>query len=361
MNISASSLTSAMNCWQKTFNVYHRQLTSTNYNLIDGGATHDGIAHGLATKNWVEAIEVAKTSFAKKIEEYEWKMELDPVAVAHEALVVEMVKAFATGYKDEDYLVLQPECRFDFPIPGSEHNCIFKHWEVGDQEFFDDPDPKDLIDHLPNAMGGPSADDILARRVMSPHHFPDPTCRCWTPHRAVGTTDAIVRWNRAIWLLEHKTSAISGEQFWASFRIDVQPTFYLYGISRSLKFPVNGFIVNQIFKPSEKQVANWNSRRKYGPSKDQSDYINFSREAFLRTDQDLIDLEQDIVRWANEWEQKIVSGWFPKSNIKTTCMSYRRPCQFMELCTHGGKDESLIDALRQSLEGVKTDPMEVED
>lgn len=357
MNLSASSLTTAMTCWQKTLNVYHRQLRSENYNLIDGGATHAGIAHGLATKNWDEALVVAKASFATKIEDYAWKADLDPELVAHEQLVVEMVKAFAEGFRGENYQIIQPECTFVVDLPNSHHNNIFKHWKLvedGKPEVvcWSKHEPQALIDHLPDAMGGPNVEDILACRVRSPHPTPDPACLCWEPHRVVGTTDAIVLWNKCLWLLEHKTSAISGEQFWAGFRLDVQPTIYLYGVSKSLNMTINGFIVNQIRKPSMSQVQGWNNRRKHGPAKEQKDYISYAREAFLRTPEDLQRVEVELIRWADEWERKVVNGWFPMSNYRTICMQYNRPCQFFELCLHGGEDNALVDALKASLVSV---------
>jgi hypothetical protein len=159
-------------------------------------------------------------------------------------------------------------------------------------------------------------------------------CKCYTPHRFVGKTDAVVVWMNNIWLLEHKTTAISGEQFWAQWRLDIQPTGYIYGIQKATGTRVSGFILNAINKPSEAQVSAWNKKRKYGPEKNVVDYISYSREAFLRSAEDLQRFEQELIQTADDWERDIVRGVFPHDGFANKgCQQYNRLCEYHSLCT----------------------------
>jgi hypothetical protein len=137
----------------------------------------------------------------------------------------------------------------------------------------------------------------------------------------------LVAWRNNIWLLEHKTSAILGNQFWDQFLLDIQPTTYLYGIWKSLAIRPSGFIVNALYKPSEKQVQSWTkSRGKV------EDYVKYEREAFLRTPEDLLRCEQQYVEICDEWEERMLSGRWGMSNVRTVCLAYNRKCDFHHMC-----------------------------
>lgn len=365
MNISASSASSAKLCWRKTFNNYHRGFTQGTYALSAGGAMHAGVAHGLATKDWAGALEIADKEFTLRTQEQGLCDELDFIHVSNRELVGEMVKAYQRGFDGQNIQVIQPEVHFNVPISGSSHNCIFHHWEelnstTGEwEERWSDPSVDDMVQHKRMPHRGPSAEAILERRVRSPHdwlHGPPEyvegkrECKCWQPHRIVGTTDALAMWNRALWLLEHKSTAIEGEQFWAGFRIDLQPTVYLYGVWKSLGVLPAGVVINAIRKPTESQVAAWNSKRKNPREyKQVKDYITYSREAFIREEKHMVALEQDLLELCQEWEERVLNGRFPQSNVKTICLQYNRPCQFFSLCT-SLDDSSELLALQEQAE-----------
>lgn len=348
-------------CKRKSFNTYHRKLTSPSrsMNLVDGSAFHDGVAHGLATRDWKGALVSAREKFDQEkqavvsLPGQEWLME------DHWDMAQKMIECYADAYKDQGIQVIQPECEFDVELPNSHHNCIWLHHEenipgVGWMQNYGPPDPK----------------AILEQRVRSPHgnHFGSDykyreSCMCWQPHRFVGKTDAVVTWMNNIWLLEHKTTAISGEMFWNQWRLDVQPTGYIYGIQKALNVKVGGFILNAIIKPSEAQVANWNKKRKYGPPQTEKDYIKYEREAFLRSKEDLVRFEQDLIDECNDWERDVVRGRFPMSPLAGICNQYNRQCEYHTCCvTHdsqneldalGKKDDDYVDV--KTFEGVKSE------
>jgi len=106
----------------------------------------------------------------------------------------------------------------------------------------------------------------------------------------------------------------------------------MYGIWRALGIAPHGFIVNALIKPSESQVANWNSKRKYGEAKGIVDYIKYSREPYLRTREDLERVERQLIDLCNEWERRILEGRFPLSNVTGACQLYNRKCDYHSAC-----------------------------
>lgn len=345
INISRTKTRSL--CRRKAFNTYHRHLTSPNrsMNLVDGSAFHKGVAAGLATKDWNHALAEASAQFEEDRKAVVVLPELEYQMDDHKQMIEVMVACYRDAFKDQGIQVIQPECEFDVALPGTKHHCIWiHHLTPGPDKNF--PYMK-AVEH----WGPPSPEDILANRVMSPHMLEDgddgdEDCKCWQPHRFVGKTDAVVVWNQMIWLLEHKTTSISGEQFWAQWRLDIQPTGYIYGIQKSLNMKVGGFILNAIIKPSESQVSAWNKKRKNGPDKGVTDYIKYEREAFLRSDADLFRFEQELINTCNEWEADIVKGSFPHDGFAAVgaCQQYNRMCDFHSMCCNHD-EENEIEAL----------------
>ncbi len=356
-------------CKRKAFNSYHRGLEGQrSMNLVDGGAFHHGVAVGRATKDWKAAKAAAKELFKMDTAKSNIPPEQLYLLEEHWKMVDKMLSCFEEQYEHEVYQIIQPEVEFDVPLPNSEHNCIFLHWmdEKGHTHW-----------------GQPPADKILRHKVYSPHsetgygdftsgiYKPKTECACYQPHRIVGKTDAVVAWNSNIWLDEYKTTSISGQQFWDQWQMDVQPTLYIWGIWKALGIRPRGFLLNAINKPSEGQLASYNNRRKSGPPKEMTDYIGYSREAFLRTKQDLLRVEQLMRDTCNEWEEEVMSGSERMAN-KTpfqinpgshSCMSYNRKCDYWSAClAHdeagelealGKRSEDYVDIKLSALVGAK--------
>ncbi len=268
---------------------------------------------------------VAQEGFEEEMKGVALLPELEFQLEDHKVLIEKMIQCYQEAFADQGIQVVQPECEFDVPLEGTEHNCIWLHHG----EYI-------VTDHnttLVEQFGPPSPEAILERRV-APAHDRDPSCFCWQPHRFVGKTDAVVVWMNNIWLLEHKTTAISGEQFWSQWRLDIQPTGYIYGIQKATGTRVSGFILNAINKPSEAQVSAWNKKRKYGPEKGVVDYISYSREAFLRSKEDLERFERELIQACGDWERDIVRGVFPHDGFANKgCQQYNRLCEYHSLCS----------------------------
>jgi hypothetical protein len=326
MIINISRMKAARTCWRSAFNRYHRGVEGgRSMNLVDGSAMHEGIAHGMATKDWPAALAQAEERFEKDATLSTIPPEQAYLLEQHRALVRKMVEVYRDNYEDADYQVIQPECTFDVMLPGTWHSCIMRHWWDAEEGV--------------EVWGQPDADKILRGSVLDPHAFLEHTrpvreaCACWVPHRFVGKTDNIIAWKHNIWLQEHKSTAIAGPQFWDQWLLDVQPTGYIYGVWQALGIRPSGFILNAIIKPSEAQVASYNSRRKYGEAKTQEDYVKFERQPFLRTEEDLSRFEHQVVNLCNEWEMRVRGELaFDMSPTPGACLAYNRRCDFFAAC-----------------------------
>jgi hypothetical protein len=300
-------------------------------NLVDGGAFHEALAQGLATPadhNWERALSEARVKFdegvraANLLEVEQFRIE------SHWQLVEAMALLYKQHYEMEQYTVLQPECSFDVALPNSHHNCIFvHHYEVARHS-----DPLGVVEK----WGPPDPQAILEKRVIPAHDpfEPDEICSCWQPHRVVGKTDAIIMWQARPWLMEHKTTAISGDQFWDGWELDVQPTTYMWGVWKATGLRPRGFVLDAIYKPSQRQVNSWNEKRKYGPPKNIVDYLNYERRAFLRSEEDLVRVESQYLALMREWERRVLEGDFPMANWNAgqACKLYNRKCDFWTAC-----------------------------
>lgn len=354
MILNVSRFKSA-SCWRNAFNRHHRRwATSHSINLVDGGAFHDGVAYGMATKNWGEKglpiiaqchdaesgqlVQSARNAYGAakmRFDVEKLKATIPPeqsyLLEDHWDLVCEMIYAYQRDYQDEDYVVIQPECEFDVVLPQTWHSCIWLHWWDAEEQV--------------EKWGPPEPDKILRGSVKDPHgpvlfnnvpimlHLQHrEQCRCWQPHRFVGKTDAIVNWKHLVWLLEHKTTSIQGDPFWGQWDLDIQPTAYIYGIWRSIGLKPKGFILNGLYKPSEAQVAAWNKKRKNGAPLTAKEYIRLEHRGYLRTDEDLMRVERQLVHLCDEWESRIKSGVFDMRPVAGNCMAYNRRCDYHTAC-----------------------------
>lgn len=322
--IITSSRALSTKCWRKTLNLYHRNIEGSKaMSLVDGGAVHNALAHGLATRNWGEALDIAHDRFVEEV----GQTDILPTDLQqiddHWQMCRAVVELFAEKFKEEPYEVVQPECTFDVPIPDSHHYCIWlHHQELVDGEWIDKWEP-------------PSPEKILQRRIRSPHSTPSEMneCACLTPHRIMGQTDAILLWMKNIWLHEVKTTSMLGDTFWQQWELDLQPVIYLYGIWKTLNIQPRGMIYSALRKPSNAQVANWNSKRKDGATIPAYLRLEYERRAILKTTEDVMRVEWVLRDLCDEWEGRILRGDFRPTLMRGVCNEYNRNCEFFTPCS----------------------------
>lgn len=316
-------------CWRKILNKYHRRFASGHsMSRTDGVAYHAGTAVALATKDWSAGLAAARLAFDKEITAANL-MPAELYQAEDNWEVTElMYRLYEKHYAEEDIQIIQPECKFDVPLTDHKHNCIWLHWmeRSTGKEFWSVPDPE----------------SILAGEVMSPHGKPDPECKCWGPHRVVGTIDTIFLWKGAMWINDHKTTSSNPDQFWGQWGLNYQPSIYIYGAQKALGIRPKGFVINAIFKPSEAQVSAWNARRKSGAAQTPKDYLKFERQGFLRSDEDIERARRDFVSKCEEWEWRILTGNFPLSPPpQQVCRMYNKDCEFKPLCMDHDSPDTL--------------------
>ncbi len=337
--IISSTRSSSTKCWRRTFNLYHRNLNGEkSMNLVDGGAVHKGIAHGLATKDWAAAREVLSEGFKIEAATSTIPEEQSFLLADHLDMCLAILDVFEERVGHEPYTVVQPEAALDVPIPNSHHHCLWMHWRKHIT-------PAHGLSYWEDQWRTPTPDEILKKQVHPAHVEANKTCPCWTPHRVVGQTDAIVLWEGNMWLLEHKTTAITGDNFWAGFELDLQPTIYLWGIWKTLGIQPRGFILNALKKPSEKQVSAWNAKRKDGLIKTPKDYLDMERQAILRSTEDLERAPAVLKALCDEWEWRMLRGDFRPALNKTVCVEYGRRCEFHTPCSNHESEGSFSGLL----------------
>jgi hypothetical protein len=130
-------------------------------------------------------------------------------------------------------------------------------------------------------------------------------------------TDKIVNYLDHLWLIDHKTMGKNDDREFAKYAMDIQPTAYIYGVSKVLGIPVAGIIIDALIKTKVPQ---------------------FRRESFLRTEEMLTEFEVEFTELCQEiaWRfARVKNGEDWKSVFyKNTgaCFKWGRACSFLPLC-----------------------------
>jgi hypothetical protein len=199
-----------------------------------------------------------------------------------------MVNAQADLYEHDDWTLLQPEVEFCVELPNTKHHCVFAH----------------QILH-PEGIGTYPTDIVVCDDQ-----------RCYVNHRLKGRADGLIAWKGMVWIIERKTSGLSGEFFWTQWQLASQPTGYIYGAWKGAGVRPNGFILEKTTKPRK------NSKDPF--------HITIEREPFLRSDADLLEFERDISQIATDYERAYVeNAWYKNT---ASCTNWNRKCYFHDLC-----------------------------
>lgn len=130
-------------------------------------------------------------------------------------------------------------------------------------------------------------------------------------------TDKIVHYQNDLWLIDHKTMGKNDDREFNKYEMDVQPTAYIYGVSKVLGKRVAGIIIDGLIKTKVPQ---------------------YRREHFLRSDAQLREFELEFVELCHEiaWRlQRVKNGedWKTVFYKNTgSCFNYGRACRYLPLC-----------------------------
>ncbi len=276
-------------CRRKAYNRDILQLLPTREAdaLMLGGAFHVGSAILHASRDVKTAVKATEAEFRKRLEGQMILPEEWPL-IEHQ---IEQAKAGVRAYSENflpDFQILQPEVEFMVELPNTKHHCWFAHRVLYPDRPFSDC----------RFQGGPKE------------------LRCWQSHWLRGRTDAVIKWNKLIWLLETKTTAITGDIFYKRWFLDFQPTAYIYGIWKSTNLRPHGFILNIVKKPNKR-------------AHDQFAFC-FEREPYLRSDEDLAEFESEITMIAEDYEDAMRMKRVYKN--PSSCIAYNRTCYYWDMC-----------------------------
>lgn len=321
-----------LDCRQKAKRIHIDCLSplKTPENLIKGDAVHKGLAAFFVSGDVHLAEQRAESTYRERY--------ADQMILPEEQVLIEQgvqfaraaVQEYALEYPKEQFQVLHPEVEFAVELPDTKHHCWWAH-------------------HLCQ----PSVPFDRCLYADSQQVKYAPTDDCYQSHWFVGRTDAIVSWQGKIWLLEHKTTSLTTDggtkaqpNFFARFELDFQPTGYCYGVGKQLGINVNGFILNAILKPRK------NSKDPFA--------INFDRDIFVRTKEQLAVYEREMIELANDYERAAIEGrWYKNTH---SCMNYNRKCDYLALCKgprepHPGeytvRDKDYVDLRYYKLLGLE--------
>jgi len=263
--------------------------------LMTGGAFHEGAAEFLAHRDVRLATQTAETKYRERLVGQMILPEERAQIEQQIELSKRMVDVFASHFDDHEMVVISPEVEFCVPMKGTEHHCYWFH--------------KLLHPDKPNQPG----------YTTFTGGCEDPLCI--QPHYFRGKTDAVISWKGKIWLLEHKTTAMTGNIFYDKFMLDFQTTGYLYGIGKALGTRPHGFLLNVLKKPNKN-------------AKDQLS-VSFEREPYLRSDEDISRFESQFILQAQEYERAVTDNiiWMNPDS----CTSWNRRCYFWDTCKNFGR------------------------
>ncbi len=266
-------------------------------NLLIGGGFHKGVAVLNTKKPLDTAVDAAEAEYRLRMGDTKsWLKEELALADKDIQLIRSMTRVYGEYYVNESYEMIAPEVTFRVPFPNTEHHCWYFHKFLHNLGLLDEAD------------------------MQKPDKCGDP--RCFQPHWFTGTTDAIIQWNKVIWLMEHKTTAYDlyndspqSRNYIDNWWLDEQPTGYIYGIWKAIGVQPQGVLLNVVIKPRKNAVT---------------PVFKFYREGFLRSTDDLLRFEKQWSQLATDYELKMRTGT-TKINPKS-CFAYNRRCYYHKAC-----------------------------
>jgi hypothetical protein len=308
MILNISRIKEFKQCSMKT--KYHQidglEENSIAIPLMTGGAFHEGAAEFLAHRDVKQAVQTSEAKYRERLVGQMILPEERTTIEQQIELSKRMVDVFASNFSDHEMTVISPEVEFCVAMPGTEHHCWFFHQLLH-------PEDRQGSDY-----------SRLARGIMYSNSSSCPDKRCIQPHYFRGKTDAVISWKGKIWLLEHKTTAMTGNIFYDKFMLDFQTTGYLYGIGKALGTRPHGFLLNVLKKPNKN-------------AKDQLS-VSFEREPYLRTDEDITRFEHEFIHHAEDYENAVVNNRFAMDGAwNESCVKWNRRCYFWDVCKNHGR------------------------
>jgi hypothetical protein len=331
-------------CRQKAYNWDELRLVPSRdaEPLLTGASYHAGVAVGFATGDWNAAVVETEKVYRKAIEGKVVLAEEKQMFEREIFIACEAVRQYSKHYISSDFTVLQPEVAFCIPLPNTLHHDWFSHRILFPFEDYDSCcigyhflDRHNEAGKTERVVKCPCGEEWTYENLVDRNW--QCTCgkyipRCIVPHYFKGRSDALISWNRMLWILEHKTAAQSQQYWWDKFILDIQLTGYLYGVWKSIGTMPNGVLVNKILKPRKNAADPRN--------------IGFEREPYLRTEEDLVRFERQISAIADDYELAFRDPQHRIYMNTDSCLAYNRRCYYFDRCNRHNENREGEFAVR---------------
>lgn len=129
----------------------------------------------------------------------------------------------------------------------------------------------------------------------------------------IGRIDVAVLYQGSPWVLDHKTASRLGDTFWAKFKTSSQMKGYTWSLSKILKTPVSGAIINVLAVPG-------------GPRKK----VEFFRQPFFYSTAELDEWLTDTMASICDFFSSFHRNHFPASPCN--CLRWYGLCPYFSVC-----------------------------
>lgn len=156
------------------------------------------------------------------------------------------------------------------------------------------------------------------------------------PHVLFAIVDLVVRERRTghVWVMDHKTAAKTGPEWWAQFYIDKQGSAYTLAVEEALREEVAGFIINAI-KPTKEEYF-----QREGFLRTRAELASFARQTHWALDRRALIPEGDV--WDLEW----ADNWYPQHT--SACHGFGT-CVYLGACRAGRAAQGLYQTRAPSI------------
>lgn len=130
-----------------------------------------------------------------------------------------------------------------------------------------------------------------------------------------GRIDLIIKDDPFLWVMDHKTTSVEGEQYWKQFNLSQQFTGYVWA-ARELGHDVVGAIPNVIYGRAHTPTGR---------------SLDFLRNRFMYSTEHTEEWREDIIAIVEDFTSNLIKGFFPKKT--THCVHKFGVCPFHDVCS----------------------------
>jgi hypothetical protein len=292
LRVDNSTLTKFQTCPRASeyYNLF-RRTSNTSPALVFGGAIHQGLEVLYRNGFTEESLLIAKQRCAQHFVDnpviMDWRTD------AHALTCID--KYYDTFKHDDSISIFQYD-----GAPFVERSFEVQVGHIDIEDYFP-YEPKLLLGHYYDEIKhcGPS---LLISRLHI--HW-------------IGKIDAVVHHYGKLMVMDHKTTTMLGDTFFADFDLGQQPIGYTWACQQILGYRPDGFLVNPL------------ALRKPTPTGKSFEFP--PRKPYYYTDAQLTEWHQNTMTLVSDFVSHTLRGFFPMSTV--WCVGKYGMCPYHQVCT----------------------------